>query len=108
MIELPDHTIEHIRFVLERELKEYARCRQNDVDRGAETQDLSAVLLEKYGEGLTKSLRLIFEAMDLREPELKVSLDELVQSIDPEWKSNKKKRWEARPASINYDTKIGE
>jgi hypothetical protein len=74
----------------------YARGRQSDVDRGAETPELAAVFVEKFGLGMAaaaKTLAFNFGS-------LTGEMDRLCMHIDPEFKKNREKRRAARPAGL--------
>lgn len=100
MSTIPSHTIELMVFLVENELKTYAQHRANDVKRGAESPELAGLLVQKYGLGAVKTLEHVFHALDLPMPTISVSLDCLVESIDPEWRDHQKARWSARPAGV--------
>jgi hypothetical protein len=75
---------------LVREVQRYASGRSRDVERGAETPRLAALLLQKYGLG---------ESPRAADPIL-YALDAETERIDPEWRENHRLRWAARPADI--------
>ncbi|MGV2886200.1 hypothetical protein [Paenibacillus taichungensis] len=81
------------------EVKEYASGRAKDVARGAETPRLAALLLQKYGSGVTKAVSLIFDSPRAADPISKV-LDEETAKIDPQWREHNQERWAGRPADI--------
>jgi hypothetical protein len=78
------------------ELRSYAASRSKDVTRGAETPELAALLVEKYGEGMARAARLL----DLDDRELSAELQRLTLQIDPQLATNREKRWAARPAGL--------
>jgi hypothetical protein len=81
-----------------RELRSYAEGRKKDVDRGAETPALAALLVEKYAWGLATAVKLLeFPAQNIT-----AEADKLVAEIDPYFSENKRKRWAGRPAGITY------
>jgi len=98
--DLPEGTIwPHLLEAIERdvvaEARSYAASRANDVARGAETPELAALLLDKFGEGLAKALHIAgIESTVQRE------VDKLVREIDPDFEAHRKARWAARPAAL--------
>jgi len=78
------------------EFRGYAHSRKNDVARGAETPELAALLVEKYGHGMVKAAQLL----DFDPGSLMGEVDRLVAEIDPEVLANRKERWAARPAGL--------
>lgn len=82
-------------------VKEYADGRAKDVERGAETPRLAALLLQKYGRGVIEAVSLIFDTPRAADPISKV-LDEETTRIDPQWRKHNRRRWEARPADLTY------
>ena len=77
------------------EIQGYAESRRNDVARGAETAELAALMVEKYGQGMARALHIA--GLD---SQLHRELDRLVRDIDPAYEQNKKARWAARPAGL--------
>lgn len=94
---MEDQNAQEIRTSLLRKLGEYASGRKSDVDRGAETPHLAALMLQKYGYGLCDAAELIAPRAGLVKHS---DVDILVEEIDPSWRENAKKRWAARPADI--------
>lgn len=82
-----------------RKLGEYAEGRRSDVARGAETKELAAVLLEKYGYGLADATAIFID--NHASTTVYHSVDRLVAEIDPAATENRKKRWNARPADLS-------
>jgi len=78
---------------------EYARGRHNDVERGAETPRLAALLLQKYGRGMADAVALIFETPRAADRIVR-QVDEETSRIDPAWREHDRERWAARPADI--------
>lgn len=100
--DLPPGTIwPHLLDAVERtvlaDLRSYAQSRQNDVDRGAETADLAALLLDKYCEGLATALHIAGIDSTVRDEG-----DRLCREIDPEFDAHRTARWAARPCSLDY------
>lgn len=83
--------VEHVR--------DYARSRANDVARGAETPRLAALLVQKYGRGVTDAAAIIFDDRRAADP-VGAVVDEEASKIDPDWKTHDRERWAARPADI--------
>jgi hypothetical protein len=81
-----------------KKLAEYAKGRASDVARGAETPELAALLLQKYGYGLCDAFALCFPESQDRPSYGDV--DAAVAVIDPEWQTSAKRRWAARPAGL--------
>lgn len=89
------HLIDAIRREVETDIRDYARSRQADVARNAETAALAATLVEKYAEGLAKALFIV--GIDTNITQI---ADALVREIDPDFEANKKARWNAHPAVL--------
>lgn len=83
------------------ELRNYAASRKQDVLRGAESPELAALLVEKYGEGLVKTLHIAEDLLDVPSSRLRLEVDRLVLEIDPNAEENRKKRWDSRPAGVS-------
>ncbi|PHV35989.1 hypothetical protein [Janthinobacterium sp. BJB304] len=81
-------------------LYSYVEGRKNDVARGAETAELAALLVQKYGYGLADSANIAANFLDCPQPDLISDVDQLVASIDPDWRANQQRRFSARPASL--------
>lgn len=81
------------------ELQSYAASRSKYVARGAETPELAALLVEKYGEGMARAARLL----EFDDRELSAELQRLTLQIDPQLVANREKRWAARPARLILD-----
>ncbi len=81
------------------QVKEYARGRASDVERGAETPRLAALLLQKYGRGVVDAVSTIFESRRAADPIMRV-VDEETARIDPGWREHDRARWTARPADL--------
>lgn len=75
---------EHIEALLIDEVREYPAGRQRDVERGAETPRLAALLLEKYGAGMVRATSVA----GLRAP-LQAEVDRLAADIDPDVEANR-------------------
>ena len=81
------------------EICQYAEGRRKDVARGAETPELAALLVQKYGYGLLQGVRIVLGRAISNDV-----LDEEVEKIDPDWREHMHQRWAARPAEINTKT----
>ena len=82
----------------------YAQSREHDVKRGAETPELAALLVQKYGYGISQALRLASELADESPMDILAEVDQRVSKIDPDWLVNQKRRFESRPAAIAFRT----
>ncbi|WP_433947018.1 hypothetical protein [Paenibacillus sp. SN-8-1] len=80
-------------------VKEYADGRAKDVERGAETPRLAALLLQKYGLGVIEAVSMIYDTPRAADPISKV-LDEETTKINPQWREHDRERWTGRPADI--------
>lgn len=92
---IPSHLLEAIDQQAVAEVESYASSRRNDVARGAETAELAATLVDKYGAGVAKALYIA--GIDSK---VQVVTDHLVRTIDPEFDAHRKARWTARPAGL--------
>ncbi len=93
---LPRSFQEAIEAQLLTEIRSYADGRMSDVSRGAETPELAAVLLEKFGWGMARAVQII--GVD---SSLMAEVDRLAREIDPDFETHRATRWAARPASLN-------
>lgn len=100
MISIDENLKQQIRHRLVSDLREYAEGRKSNVARGAETPELAALLVQKYGYGAATAVSIIFDC--LNEPKLDIykELDDIVAKIDPQWNEHQKQRWELRPAAL--------
>lgn len=83
-------------------IKEYAKGRKSNVIRGAETPILAALLLQKYGIGIIEATAIIYDSPRITDQLYRI-LDEEVFQIDPDWEEHGRKRWEKRPANLNFN-----
>jgi hypothetical protein len=79
-------------------LRDYAKLRRNDIERGAESPAMAALLVEKYAEGMARSLGILGFPSKVQQLG-----DQLVRELDPAYDANRKARWEARPAALTYE-----
>ncbi|WP_321967207.1 hypothetical protein [Burkholderia cepacia] len=99
--DLPDgaiwpHLLEAIERAAIEEIRRYAAGRRENVERGAETRCLAALLVEKYGDGIVKAFEIAgFDTA------LRTEIDHAVREIDPKFEEHRKIRWEAQPAGIS-------
>lgn len=98
--DLPDGTIwPHLLDAIERavvsEIRQYADGRRANIARGAETHELAALLIDKYGAGMAQAL-----AIAGIESTVRAETDRLVRELDPEFERHQAARWAARPAGI--------
>ncbi|KAB8048681.1 hypothetical protein GCN78_18225 [Janthinobacterium rivuli] len=83
----------------------YAESRKKDVDRGAETPELAAFLVQKYGYGSADRASLAANLLECPKPDLMRDLDQVATSIDPDWRTNQQRRFDARPAALDFSGK---
>lgn len=102
VIELPDGFQKWVMEKLEADLRTYATNRQKDVARGLETNELAALLVEKYGYGAMAAAKAIFDVLEQPAPDLYPLIDELVASIDAEYEHTRNARRAARPAGLTF------
>lgn len=81
------------------ELREYASLRQRDVARGAESPRLAALLVQKFGLGLSKAVERIYGSPRAADP-INSAVDVCVAQIDPNWREHARERWNGRPADV--------
>ena len=86
---------------LERLINAYANIRATSVARGAETPQLAALLLRKYGAGMADAVTAIFDDASAAVP-LTQLVDREVEKLDPQWRGHARDRWEATPAARKY------
>lgn len=91
------HLLEAIERQVLDDLRSYAESRRHDVDRGAETPDLAALLIDKYCEGLAKALWIAGIDSDVRQEG-----NRLCREIDPAFDEHRETRWAARPCALTY------
>jgi len=87
------------------DIQSYAESRRNDVNRGAETPELAAVMIDKYAEGVSKALQIA--GIDSR---VRAEADKLVHEIDSEFNEHRLTRWAGRPVALisnNEERHIG-
>lgn len=94
---IPKFIIDSIADNLAVEFRQEAASRRAAVARGAETPELAATLLEKFGYGLAKAAHIAGIPSDLMR-----EVDQMVREIDPKFEANRKARWASMPASIAY------
>lgn len=98
-----------VRALHEKLLQEVVDCangRKSNIERGAETPELAALIVEKYGHGMARALRLLAGLADCSVPDLRKDVDGLVLEIDPRVEDNRSRRWAARPAEIIYHAPV--
>ncbi len=94
---IPQFILESISNNLAIEFRQEAASRRAAVARGAETPELAATLLEKFGYGLAKAAHVAGIVSDLMR-----EVDQTVLEIDPNFEANRKARWASSPAGITY------
>jgi len=73
-------------------MTQFAERRKSGVDRGLESPELAALLVEKYAVGMVDAAWATNLDVDINE--LTVHVDKLCNSIDPQCKQNRKLRYE--------------
>lgn len=80
-------------------VREYARGRRADVERGLETPRLAALLVQKYGRGAVETVQTIFD--NNRDADaVQRAVDAETARIDPSWREHDRERWTWRPADV--------
>ena len=77
------------------DLKGYAEARRKEVEKGRETPEFAALLVQKYGYGMWAVLNHLTETEDIPRIDGLLDVDGAVASINPEWKAFDNKRWSA-------------
>lgn len=93
---IPSFLLESIDQQVVAEVESYAASRRKDVARDAETAELAATLVDKYGSGLAKAL-----AIAGIDSAVQAATDRLVREIDEEFDAHREARWAARPAGLS-------
>lgn len=94
---IPQFIIDSVANNLAVEFRQEAASRRAAVARGAETPELAATLLEKFGYALDKAAYIAGIPSDLMR-----EVDQTVNEIDPNFEANRKARWASLPAAITY------
>ena len=94
--------IETLNARISEEIRGYAASRKKDVARGAETPELAALLVEKYGSGLAKAAGFVADLLDAPASDLLTDVNRLVLEIDPKAAENRDRRWQARPVGLTF------
>lgn len=84
------------------EIIECAAARKTNIIHGAETPELAALLVEKYGHGMARALKVLANLANCAATDLTRDVDELVLKIDPCFSENRARRRAARPAGLGY------
>ena len=87
---------------LSQQIKSYAEVRASAVARGAETPQLAALLIQKYGTGIADAMATIFDDKRAASP-LSHLVDSEVEKLDPQWREHARERWAATPADVHSD-----
>jgi hypothetical protein len=103
----PEVMFVRLREQLLEDLEGYGEGRLKDVRRGAETPALAALLLEKYGYGLSQALRRAAEVMAVPHVDLTPEVDRWTHEIDPHFDAHRQQRWSARPAGLHVPSGVG-
>lgn len=91
------HLLTAMKDSAEQEVRDYARGRAGDVERGAETPALAALQVANFAWGVSKAMAIVGVDADV----VRIA-DELVREIDPEFEANRKARWAATPAGLSF------
>lgn len=105
---MPNHFTTRNQYLLEkcsRDLAEYAEGRQIEVNKGRETPELAALLVQKYGYGMLAVLNHLSEVEDGPRIGGDLNVDGAVASINPDWRESDKRRWESKTVGLLLNTK---
>jgi len=94
---IPQFIIDSVANNLAVEFRQEAASRRAAVARGAETPELAATLLEKFGYGLAKAAHIAGIPSELMR-----EVDQVLREIDPSFEAHRKARWASLPAAITY------
>lgn len=94
---------EHLLALCRREIAEYAAGRKAEVDKGRETPEFAALLVQKYGYGMIKTLELLARSEDSanHDGDFARCVDNAVASINPDWAATDRQRWAAKQVGIS-------
>ncbi|MDD3294899.1 MAG: hypothetical protein PHG20_09475 [Geobacteraceae bacterium] len=82
-------------------LADYAEGRKKEVERGRETPEFAALLVQKYAYGMARVLSILSGVED--SPPLRgFRINEPVASIDPDWDENANRRWSAKKVGLTF------
>jgi hypothetical protein len=84
---------------LVRQVRQYAGGRAKDVERGAETPRLAALLVQKYGRGVADAAAVLLGNPRSADAIFRV-VDEETARIDPMWREHDRERWSWKPADV--------
>lgn len=85
-----------------RELADYASGRKAEVDKGRETPEFAALLVQKFGNGMLAVLKHLADVEDT--PSVgALDVDEAVASINPEWAAADQRRWAANRVGLVFE-----
>jgi hypothetical protein len=82
-------------------IQKYGSDRAKAVSDGLETMRLAALLVQKYGVGVADLIGQLHGTF--AKTYVTAACDRVVESIDPEWRENGRKRWSAKPADLALD-----
>lgn len=94
------YTFENFYARVKADLESYVRTRIDAVERGAETHELAALLVHKYGEGLAKAVSLASTLADVPASSLSTEVNKHVLALNPYWHTYNALRLNARPATL--------
>ncbi len=95
-------TIDNLYMQLKVDLENFTQSRKKDVARGAETAELAGVIVQTYGDGLEKALRLAANLGGHPTPALMDDVDRCVAEIDPSYETTFALRINARPTGLLF------
>jgi hypothetical protein len=83
-------------------LERYARCRALNVHNGLESPYLAALLLHKFGEGLSCALSILFNVNEIASAAETFAqhMHAATVGLDPAWPQHERERWHARPSDV--------
>lgn len=84
----------------------YAEAKRNDIQRGADTPRLAALMVLLYGRGIVESAGVLLAGRasgekSALEPIWKV-VEAEASALDPQWREEFQMRLKARPADLQY------
>jgi len=106
MIDIKEINEQLLLAAFEQMVRDYAKRRENDVRRGAESPHLAALLVQKYGLGILDTAFLFLDTIGGLQNvgtilnELGKTVDDAVVKIDPLWREHAQERWAMRPADV--------
>lgn len=71
-----------------REIREYIHLRTKQVKQGKESRRFAALLLDKYGQGMSRTLHIAGIPSSVQH-----DIDRAVRELDPDFEANQSRRW---------------